>query len=74
MRIAIVEDEKVFAEQLVDDLQKYGQESGISMEVRWFTDGAQIIGDYRPEWDLILLDIEMARWCVFHCPIFIILK
>ncbi len=59
MRIAIVEDEKEFAKQLIDDLQQYGQETGLTMDVRWFTDGAQIIGNYRPEWDLILLDIDM---------------
>ena len=59
MRIAIVEDEKEFAKQLMNDLDRYGKESGIAMDVRWFTDGAQIVGDYRPEWDLILLDIDM---------------
>lgn len=59
MRIAIVEDEKEFAKQLMNDLDRYGKESGVAMDVRWFTDGAQIVGDYRPEWDLILLDIDM---------------
>ena len=31
MRIAIVEDEKKFAKQLIDDLQQYGQETGLTV-------------------------------------------
>ncbi len=31
MKIAIVEDEKVFARQLVDDLEKYGMETGLTI-------------------------------------------
>lgn len=31
MRIAIVEDEKEFAKQLMNDLDRYGKESGVAM-------------------------------------------
>ncbi len=59
MRVAIVEDEKGFAKDLLNNLDRFAKERGIAMEVRWFPDGSQLIGAYKPEWDLILLDIDM---------------
>ncbi len=59
MRVAIVEDEKIFARELLDNLDRFAKEQNIAMEVRWFADGSQLIGEYKPEWDLILLDIDM---------------
>lgn len=59
MRVAIVEDEKTFARELLDNLDRFAKEQHIVMDVRWFSDGLQLIGDYKPEWDLILLDIDM---------------
>ena len=59
MRVAIIEDEKTFARELLDNLDRFAKEQHIVMDVRWFSDGLQLIGDYKPEWDLILLDIDM---------------
>ena len=74
MRIAIVEDEKEFAKQLMNDLDRYGKESGVAMDVRWFTDGAQIVGDYRPEWDLILLDFLLGSMLLKLVIILLVLQ
>ena len=46
LRIAIVEDE----EEYIKQLQKY---------VRRFSDGNEIVANYSPEFDILLLDIEM---------------
>ena len=58
-RVAIVEDDKNFREQLQKYLKVYGEENQITFQISEFSDGIQIIEDYRKEFDLILLDIEM---------------
>ncbi len=59
MKIAIVEDEQTFAHQLEDYLKQFAVENQIEIDLTFYDDGSKIIGDYRPQWDLILLDIEM---------------
>ena len=60
-RIAIVEDEKEFRDQLYDYLRKYEEENTLSFRISVFEDGADILENYRNEYDLILLDIEMPK-------------
>lgn len=57
--VAIVEDDRQYARQLELLVRKYAQENGVDLEVKVFHDGMEIAGDYRPVWDIILLDIEM---------------
>lgn len=59
IRIAVVEDNQMHRETAVQLLRKYEAEHHVSMEIREFADGREIIEGYRPCWDLILLDIEM---------------
>ena len=61
IRIAIVEDEAVYTEQLQQYLRRYAQERGLNLNVTAFSDGYAIAGDYRPEWDIIFLDIRMTH-------------
>ena len=61
LRIAIVEDEAQCAEQLKEYIQRYGQENGRGFEVLHFSDGSEILQDYQPRYDIILLDIEMPK-------------
>lgn len=61
LRIAIVEDEAQCAEQLKEYIQRYGQENGRGFEVLHFCDGSEILQDYQPRYDIILLDIEMPK-------------
>lgn len=59
--IAIVEDEKEYAEQLQTFLKQYEGEHNVKFKVTVFEDGAEILKDYQPIYDLILLDIEMPE-------------
>ena len=60
-RVAIVEDERGFVEELKSYLKQYEQENGQEFEVSVFYDGAEILENYTPKYDLILLDIEMPK-------------
>lgn len=59
MKIAIVEDEDVYAEQLDAFIRRYAKEHGLDVSLVRFRDGLSIVDTYRPEWDLILMDIKM---------------
>lgn len=60
-RIAIVEDELEFREQLQSYLKQYEEENEISFQISVFEDGTDIVERYRNEYDIILLDIEMPK-------------
>ena len=61
IRVAIVEDEAEIREQLMGYVQRYTRQYGTTFEVKTFADGLEILEDYRPAYDLILLDIEMKH-------------
>lgn len=61
MRIAIVEDETAQAEILISYLNRFAKETATTVDCRHFEDGLSFTDSYRPEWDLILLDIEMPK-------------
>ena len=58
-RIAIVEDDLVCCKQLKDYLTQYTQETGETFSIWTFGDGDDIVNDYRAEYDIILMDIQM---------------
>ena len=58
-RVAIVEDDKNFRDQLQEYLKAYGEENQIVFQISEFADGIQVLEEYKKEYDLILLDIEM---------------
>ncbi|MDO5540766.1 MAG: LytTR family DNA-binding domain-containing protein [Eubacteriales bacterium] len=59
IRIAIVEDDKVSAGQLQEYIRRYELESSESIQITVFEDGEDIVTNYRPVYDIILMDIEM---------------
>lgn len=59
--IAIVEDEKEFCEQLQSYLKQYEEEHQLQFQISTFCDGAEILEDYKQEYDLLLMDIEMPQ-------------
>ena len=61
VRIAILEDEASVREDLAGYLRRYTRQYGTKFEVSLFADGDEILEDYRPNWDIILLDVEMPR-------------
>ena len=60
-RIAIVEDENQCREQLKEYLSDYGKEHNLEFQISVFSDGADILENYTPIYDVILLDIEMPK-------------
>ena len=60
-RIAIVEDEAAVREQLAGYVQRYTRQYGTPFEVTEFADGMEILENYRPQFDIIFLDIEMPE-------------
>lgn len=59
LRIAIVEDEDHFAKDLIDYIKKYQEEEGVVFDVTRYTDGDEIALNYKAEYDIILMDIQM---------------
>lgn len=60
MNIAIVEDEKEPAQQLIDALNKWGREESESLEISTFTYGEKFLENYNFQYDLVFLDIMLA--------------
>ncbi len=58
-RIAVVEDEPLFSEQLGEYIQRYGQECGKKINIIFFSDGEDIVENYSGNYDIILMDIQM---------------
>lgn len=59
VRIAIVEDDEKYVGQLRQYMQRYREETGTELTLSVFRDGAEILENYVPQYDLILMDIEM---------------
>ena len=61
MHIAIVEDDPVVQEQLRQYMDRYFEGRKDRNIISVFSDGDEILEDYRADYDLILLDIQMKR-------------
>ena len=61
LRVAIVEDDIEAAKLLAAMINEYSIENKCDFESVFFSDGDEITDDYRPLYDIIFLDIEMAR-------------
>ncbi|MBM7331850.1 response regulator, partial [Agrobacterium sp. S2] len=61
IRIGIVEDDPASAQLLVGYLRRYQDEHAEEFDVRVFSDGAQVVKHYRPDFDILLLDVQMAE-------------
>lgn len=59
LQIAIVEDEADLAQQTKDNVVRYLNEHGLEGNIAMFNDGMDIAENYKPIWDILLLDIEM---------------
>ena len=60
IRIAIVEDEDSQAQILEKNLKRFEAENQTEFAIQRFRDGYQIVENYKGDWDVILLDIEMG--------------
>lgn len=59
IRIAIVEDEKRYAQQLKDYITRFSQEFHHSIQAEHYQSGLEFITHFENQYDLILLDISM---------------
>ena len=58
-KIAVVEDEKQSADILIGYIRRYAKEHNEDIDVVYFSDGDEIVYEYKPVYDIIFLDIEM---------------
>lgn len=58
---AVVDDEKEFTDSVCAMLDRYMKEIKGECSVSVFHDGAELIRDYKPIYDVIFLDIEMEQ-------------
>jgi DNA-binding LytR/AlgR family response regulator len=59
IRIAIVEDEIRYQEQLIEFLRKFEQDRREIIEIEIFSDGDEIVENYKAQFDIILMDVQM---------------
>lgn len=63
MRIAICEDEKIYADKVSEKCKAFFLNQGEKAEIQWFTDGAPFLKTLREgrSYDLILLDLQLEH-------------
>ncbi len=59
IQIAIVEDDRHYQNQLKKYLTEYEKQYSQKFKIHAFTDGDEITRDYREDYDIIFMDIEM---------------
>lgn len=59
--IAIADDEEKFIEQIINYIRQYEEKENVRIKIATFKDGADIVQNYEPQYDLIMLDIEMPK-------------
>nr|WP_250648905.1 MULTISPECIES: LytTR family DNA-binding domain-containing protein [unclassified Actinomyces] len=59
MLVGVVEDDARHARVLTDYLRRFGAERDLEITTRLFPAGDHLLRGYRPEYDILLLDIQM---------------
>lgn len=59
IRVAIVEDSEKERERIRECLAYAGHETGAAFDIRDFPSGLAFLGSFRPEYDLVFMDIDM---------------
>ena len=60
IRIAVVEDEELYISQLLQYLEDYQKEEKEEFQIKVFRDGDGITSDYKAQYDIILMDIQIV--------------
>lgn len=61
LNIAVVDDDAVFRTQIAGFIDRFKAEHAFEMNITQYEDGKDILADYRSDFDIILLDIEMPQ-------------
>lgn len=59
VRIIIAEDDPFYAAQLKQFLHDFSREFGQVFQITCYDNGEDLVEQYKPEYDLLLLDVEM---------------
>lgn len=59
LKVALVEDDNSYAEILYTYLKKYEQENDINLRISRYEDGADIVEEYKGDFHIIIMDIEL---------------
>ena len=59
IKLAIVDDDATYRSEIKKLLDKYEDESGEKFKAIEYTDGDELIEKYEPDFDIILMDVEM---------------
>lgn len=59
IRLAVVEDDESYRNCLGRYLEQYMKENGISFDIHIFLDGEDIVENYKAQFDIIFMDIQM---------------
>lgn len=59
IRIAIVEDDEIYISRFKQYLKDYQEEKEENFNIKIYRDGDAIIADYKAQYDIILMDIQM---------------
>lgn len=59
IHVAVVEDEKEYIEQITSYLRRFEEEEKEEIKITVYQDGDDITAEYRAQFDIILMDIQM---------------
>lgn len=59
IRVGVVEDNAGYRREILDHLSRYSEEHGLEFAISEYPDGKDLVDAYRPEYDVLLLDVEM---------------
>ncbi|WP_163581022.1 LytR/AlgR family response regulator transcription factor [Gracilibacillus saliphilus] len=59
LRIAIVEDDMKYQQQLIEYLRRFEEEKEEILTIETYSDGDEIVEHYKANYDVILMDIQM---------------
>ena len=59
VRCAIVEDDPWYVQSMKEYLERFQRETGLCLLTQFFEDGEDIVERYAPQYDIILMDIQM---------------
>ena len=68
-KIAIVEDEVSCVEVLKKHILQYGEEYKITFQIQTFKNAIVFLENYKPEYDIIFMDIKILFKTVFNSAI-----
>ena len=61
IRVAVIEDNDIYTRQISTYIQDYKKEKELEIHVTTFHNGEELLFDYKPIYDILLMDIDMPK-------------